>query len=385
MISRNILFFVTSLSVGGAELHVFNLCRYLVDHGMNAAVCSLKHGGALKTRFEDLGIPVHELPIMSLTDLAKPTVRKRIREILAAADPDVLHAHLYAAEGVGAAASLMSGLPLVVTRHSSGLEFNGLSRIVAVIAGFRTKRVIAVSEEAAEEAVRIGSARDSVVTIPNGVDTSRFRPLESALRESERARLMAEQFAAGCGPECLLIGSVSGLKSVKNFPMLVKAFAGIESSGTDKARLLVVGEGPLRGELEGLVSSLGLEQKVSFPGHSDRPEEYLPLLDVFVLPSLSEGVPMALLEAMSCGLACAASRVGGISDLLGDCGITFEPGDLEGLGEILGRLSADPSLRRELGRRARVRAMEYFDIEIWGSRTVAVYEELIGRYGRRSS
>ena len=144
-------------------------------------------------------------------------------------------------------------------------------------------------------------------------------------------------------------------------------------------RLLIVGEGSSREELEQLVSRLGLDGRVSLPGHSDRPEEYLPLLDMFVLPSFSEGVPIAMLEAMSSGLACTASRVGGIPELLGDSGITFESGDLEGLTGILRHLSGDASLRSELGRRARVRAMEFFDMEIWGSRTVAVYEELTGR------
>ncbi len=388
MISRNILLFVSSLEVGGAQLHVLDLCRYLAGHGMNTAVCSLKHGGVLKARFEDLGISVHELLIGSITDLAKPSVRMRIREILAAADPDILHAHLYHAEIVAAVAAAISDLPLVVTRHSSGLEFNGLRRMIAAIAGRRTQRVIAVSEEAAKEALKIGAGRGSVVTIPNGVDTSRFRPIESDLRESERDRIMRDQFPADCDPGCLLIGSVSGLKPVKNLSMLVEAFAAFESSpaaGKEGARLIIVGEGPLREELEILAEGLGLERKVSFPGHRDRTDEYLPLLDVFVLPSWSEGVPLALLEAMSCGLACVASRVGGMPGLLGDCGLFFEAGDIEGLVEILGRLAADVSLRQELGRRTRIRAMEHFDIEIWGSRTVAVYEGLTGRGVRRSS
>ena len=388
MISRNILFFVSSLEVGGAELHVLNLCGYLSGHGMNAAVCSLRNDGALKARFEELGIPVHELPIGSLADLVKPPVRMRIREILAAADPDILHAHLYHAEIVAAAASSMSGVPLVVTRHSSGLEFNGLRRIVAAIAGRRTQRVITVSKEAAKEALKIGADGDSVVTIPNGVDTSRFRPLESDLRGSEREGFIREQFPADCDPGCFLIGSVSGLKPVKNLSMLVEAFAAFESSpavGLEGARLIIVGEGPSREELERLVEGLGLERKVSFPGFSDRPEEYFPLFDAFVLPSLSEGVPMALLEAMSCGLACAASRVGGMPDLMGDCGITFDPGDTEGLVEVLGRLAADSTLRSDLGRRAMIRAMEYFDLEIWGNRTIDIYEELINPAGHRSS
>jgi glycosyltransferase involved in cell wall biosynthesis len=376
MMPRKILFFVTSFHPGGAELHLLNLCRYLAGQGMRLSVCTLDMEGGLRGRFEDLGVTIDELRIGSLGDIVRPAVRKRIREIVAAADPDIIHAHMYHAEIVAAFASSASGLPLVVTRHSAGLEFNGSRRIVAALAGRWTRRVIAVSSGAAEEALKIGASSDSVVIIPNGVDTSRFRPLEPALRESERIRLIEEHFPAGGGPESLIVGSVSGLKPVKNLPLLLNAFSALVSSGADAARLLIVGEGVLRGELEGLVASLELESIVSFPGHSDRPEEYLPLLDLFVLPSLSEGIPMAMLEAMSSGLACAASRVGGMPELLGDCGIMFESCDLAGLVDVMGRLAADPARRAELGRCARIRAMEYFDQEIWGSRTVAVYEEL---------
>ncbi len=378
MRSLNILFFVSSLRTGGAELHVLNLCRYLTGRGMRASVCTLDPGGNLRARFEELGVPVHDLTIGSLTDLARPKVRKLVDGIVDAAGPDILHAHMYHAEIAAALAASRSRVPLVVTRHSCGLEFNGFRKIPASIAGRWTRSVIAVSEEAAAEAVRLGASPSHVVTIPNGVDTSRFRPLEPALRESERSRLLEEHFPSGGSAECVLVGSVSGLKPVKNFPMLVTAFSRLEG-----AKLLIAGEGPSREELERLVSKYGLEGVVSLPGHSDMPEEYLPLFDLFVLPSRTEGVPMALLEAMSCGLACAASRVGGIPDLLGDCGITFDPGDPEGLSVLLGRLVSDPAMRADLGRRARIRAMEYFDIEIWGNRTVEVYEKSTGGNGNQ--
>jgi glycosyltransferase involved in cell wall biosynthesis len=377
MRSRNILFFVSSLGTGGAELHVLNLCGYLAGKGTAVSVCSLAGNGNLRPRFEELGVPVQELSIGSMTELARPAVRKRIDRIVAASQPDIIHAHMYHSEIVGAIASARSGVPLVVTRHSSGLEFNGHRRIWASIAGRWTRRVIAVSDEAAAEAVKLGASSGSVVTIPNGVDTSRFRPLDPALRESERARLFEEQFTPLGAVDPVLVGSVSGLKSVKNLPMLVTAFSRLGG-----ARLLIVGEGPSRGEIEKLVSRYGLEGDVSLPGNSDRPEEYLPLLDLFVLPSRTEGVPMALLEAMSCGLACAASRVGGIPGLLGDCGVTFDSGDLEGLAGILAKLVSDPALRADLGRRARIRAMEHFDLEIWGERTAAVYDSVASLGGR---
>jgi len=381
MMPLNILFFVSSLKIGGAELHVLNLCRYLTGRGVRASVCTLGREEALADRFEETGVAVYGLGLESLRDLARRSVRKRMKEMLSAVGPDVLHAHMFHAEVAAALASFLYGVPLVVTRHSAGLEFNGSRRIMAAVTGRRARRVIAVSEEAAGEAARTGAAGDSIIVIPNGVDTSRFRPMEPALRESEKARLLAENFTAGAGPGCLLIGSVSGLKPVKDLPTLLRAFSGLLPSGDHDARLIIVGEGRSRGELERLVSDLGVERHVSIPGHTDRPEEYLPLFDIFVLPSLSEGVPMALLEAMSCGVACVASRAGGMPGILGDCGITFESGDLNGLREILARLASDTPLRADMGRRARIRAMEFYGLELWGSRTVEVYEQLALRRG----
>jgi glycosyltransferase involved in cell wall biosynthesis len=315
---------------------------------------------------------VLELGITSLLDLARPSARKRIRAAVESSEPDIIHAHMYHAEIVAAAASSMTDIPLVVTRHSAGLEFNGSRRILSRLAGRRIRRIIAVSDEAAGEAVSMGAPAGSVITIPNGVDTSRFSPAGENLRKSERSRLMAENFTAGGGEGLLLVGAVSGLKPVKDFPVLVRALASL-----DEARLIIAGEGPSREELETLAESLGMESRVSFPGHTDRPEEILPFLDIFVLPSRSEGVPIALLEAMSCGLACVATGVGGIPGVLDGCGVLFEPGDAGALASILAGLSEDPGARAGMGRRARVRALERFDIEIWGSRTVAVYEDML--------
>jgi glycosyltransferase involved in cell wall biosynthesis len=366
------------LKTGGAEHHLLDLCSYLSRRGHVPSVCSLRKGGTLKPRFESSGVTVHELPIGSLRDLIRPRIRRRLREIVASARPDILHAHLYAAEAAGAVAAGMTGLPLVVTRHSSGLEFNGYRRIVAAATRRKIRRVIAVSDEAAAEAVRLGARPGSVVTIPNGVDTSRFRPADPDVRLSERERLLEEEFPGG-RPDCFLAGYVGGLKPGKGLETLLEAFAALKS-GTggpgESARLLLVGEGISREKLERQVADLGLQGEVALPGLTQRPEQYLQLLDLFVLPSYSEGVPIALLEAMSTGLACAVTGVGGMPSTLSDCGVVFDPGDTDGLSSIMADLASDEAGRLEMGRRARVRALERFDLEIWGSRMTAVYDGL---------
>ena len=377
MVPGDILLFISSLRTGGAELHALELCRYMIRRGVGVSVCTLGEGGELGDRFGEAGAAVYEAGIGSLGNLAGAAARRRVMSVVESASPDILHAHMYHAEMVAALASRLSGLPLVVTRHSSGLEFNGLRRFAARMAGRWTRRVIAVSGDAAREALRLGARVDEVVTIHNGVDTGRFRPMENPLRESERERLVGEHFQPREAPVRLLTGTVSGLKPVKNLSMMVRAFAALDPAVAGEAGMIITGEGPSRTELEDLVSDLGLEGRVVLPGRTDRPEELLPLLDVFILSSRSEGAPMALLEAMSCGLAIVATRVGAVPELLADCGITVDPGDAGAMTAAIERLANDYSLRAELGRRARVRALEYFDIEIWGERTLQVYRELL--------
>ena len=147
--------------------------------------------------------------------------------------------------------------------------------------------------------------------------------------------------------------------------------------GAPGIRFVIFGEGGERASLAALSLDLGIEPLVSLPGMRGNLERVYPLLDVFMLPSWSEGVPMALLEAMSSGVACVASEVGGVGEVLADAGLLARPGDEDAFTESLQYLVTNIDRRKELGRRARVRVLERYNVDIWGERILAVYRSVL--------
>lgn len=389
---RKVLLVISSLSPGGAENHLLNLCRYLVSVSCVPAVLTISEKRTpIRGLLESEGVEVIDFPLDSLAGLLRPRKLASLRRIAAEARPHVIHAHLYHGEVVASIASILTGVPMVATRHSAGLEFGGTRKWITRILCGRRVLVIAVSAEAAGEAVRLGTPKGRVETIPNGVDTERFRPLDPSRRRARREEFIKRHFGAPQGEDGLLIGTLGGLKKVKNLPVFIRMIPVLKAAwkdGAPRARFVMCGEGPERRELEDLSRRLGLGADIAMPGFVGDPEELLPLLDIFVLPSITEGAPMALLEAMACGIACVASGVGAIPSILGGesgtgggldaVGIVVKSRDPEGFAGAVLQLAADEAQRRALGERARSRAVSDFGLDAWGRRTLNVYEKAAG-------
>jgi glycosyltransferase involved in cell wall biosynthesis len=387
-----ILFFTSSLRTGGAEHHILNLCRWLRSAGHESAVCAMSSAeGGLETILLDESVSIFRLPLESLRSLPSPRVVSGLRRITRNFRPHLLHAHLFHAEVAAAFASVLARVPVIATRHSAGLEFRGWRRLAARALAHRFAACVAVSREAAEEACATGHRRERVTVIPNAVDPGRFRPIDEPERERRRIALAAELFPKGVPRPFVLIGSAGGLKPVKNFSLMLRVAARLISEtapGTPApaSRFVIFGEGDERSSLETLSRDLGIDSIVSLPGRRDDLEALYPLLDVFVLPSLREGAPMALLEAMSSGVACLASNVGGVGDVLADAGALERSGDECAFSAALQQLTLNEDRRKELGRRARVRVLERYNLDIWGERILAVYRTaLTGRISRVGS
>jgi glycosyltransferase involved in cell wall biosynthesis len=380
-----ILFFTSSLRTGGAERHLLNLCRYLRATGHETAVCTLSPvEDGLERAFIDEGVRLFRLPLGSLRRLPAPRNISSIRRIVRTFEAQIIHAHLFHAEVAAAFASLVAPVALVATRHSAGLEFGGWHALAARLIAPRFGACIAVSEGAAEEAVRKGFPPGKVALIPNAVDPERFHPLAEADRERGREALVAEIFPGAASRRFLLIGSAGGLKAVKNHALMLRSAARLASErrpgpGSPELLFAIFGEGEERAALERLRHELGIDRIFALPGARDDLEAIYPLLDVLLLPSWNEGVPMALLEAMSSGVACVASDVGDVRTVLEGAGIVAPRGDEDSLVETLRRLAARGDEVRELGRTARVRVLERYNVDLWGERTLSVYRSVLPR------
>ncbi len=384
-----ILFLVSGLGAGGAENHLLSLGRYLARAGHEPSVCTLDRSeGGLEAAFIREGIPLFRLPLGSLGRLAAPRFVSGLRRVLAASRPDAVHGHLYHAEIVAGLASFLSSAPVLTTRHSAGIEFRGSRALVARAFARRFASCVAVSDEAAREAVETGFRPGIVQVLPNAVDPDRFQPVPSPERRRRRDALLAALFPGADPTGVLLAGSVGGLREVKNFPLLVRAAArlarGSDGGKVPSLRFVIFGEGRERGTIEAVARALEIEDRLSLPGHRGDLAEIYPLLDIFALPSSREGVPLALLEAMSSGVACVATAVGGVPGVLAEAGLLVPPDDEGALAAAIGSLAEDDRARFELGRLARVRVLERYSLEIWGERMLEIYRAAAGRGRGRS-
>jgi len=381
MDSLRVLFFISSLSCGGAENHLLNLCGYLAGRGDQVSVCSLSAGGDdLEDRFRESGARIYYLNLPSLASLINPLYLIRLGRLVREISPDLIHAHLYHAEAAASAASLFTDAPLVVTRHSFGLEFNGIRRLISRLASSRVSHLIAVSPQAAAEAKSTGLDGKRLSVIESGVDTELFRPLSESSREKDRRALAVSLFGMERSEDMLLTGSLGGLRPVKNFPLflqMARELRNMDRPFSERLRFVIFGEGKKREELIALADKMDIGDVTAFPGMTRKPQKVLPLLDLFVLTSDSEGVPVALLEAMSCGLPCVASRVGGIPDVVGQGTILPEAGDLKGFVQGARSLLGDEKRRARMGAANRELAAERYALGIWGGRNLEVYKSLL--------
>jgi len=218
---------------------------------------------------------------------------------------------------------------------------------------------VAMSRAIREEMLAAGVPGERIALVPHGVDTERFRPADAAERAALRARLGL--------PDGVLAAWSGRLLRGKGLETLLGAFARVAGDVPD-LRLLLVGSGEgqalsVEDELRRRAAEAGLAERIVFTGRVERVEDVLRAADLFVFPSVFEGLGISLVEAAACGLAAVASRTGGIVDVVEDgrSGLLVAPGDASALGEGLRVLGTDPARRSAMGREARRVALARFD------------------------
>jgi len=220
---------------------------------------------------------------------------------------------------------------------------------------------------------QVGVADEMIRLICNGVDIERFRPVQQERQDSILPRGFADR-------DSIVIGSVGRLEPVKDQLTLVRAFNELCLSRPQdvRLRLVLIGDGSLRHELESLVVQCGIQNRVWLAGSVENVPQLLQAMDVFVLPSLAEGISNTILEAMACGLPVVATRVGGNEELVvdGETGFLVSRADPGAMAEALLRYLEDDTLRDRQGAAARRRAEKNFSIHGMVNRYLEVYDEL---------
>ena len=343
---------VWSLEVGGMERVVIHLARGLPDQGFAAELVTL--AGADSPMGQSLDGLVHwELSKRPGLDLG---LARSLASLVRRTGAALLHAHNTLSLLYAVLASLMTRTPVVGTLHGANFEGPPRHRQLRRWLSRRCASVTCVSRdalEAARDQDRIDPRRLRLVY--NGIDTDQVK---AALGQREAAR--AE---LGLEPDAGVIISVGRLSHEKDYATLLAALTE-PAWGQRPPVLLLVGDGPERGALEARAQELGLGERARFLGERDDVPRLLAASDAFTLSSLSEGVSMALLEAMAAGLPVAATRVGGTPEVVlpGQTGLLVPPQDPQALAKALGGLLSDPELARRMGSAGAARVEEHFSL-----------------------
>lgn len=347
---------------GGAEYMLIQLAEELRRRGhIIVPVGPAKGLGWLDKVLRERGFEPEQFRLRRALD---PQCLREMIAMLRAHRVDIVHGHEFTMALYGAAAARFLRKPAVITIHSAQYVSLALRRRAALGWAARSSAAtVAVSAETARTLEhRLWLRPGSVTTIHNGIVE---RP---GTAEGVRAGL-------DVGSDEILILAVGNLYPVKGHPVLLEALHLVDGERAGKWRLVVAGRGRKKPILEERARELGLADRVQFLGHRDDVPNLLAAADIFVMPSLREGLPLAVLEAMFAGKAIVATGVGGIPEAItsGEHGILVPPGDAAALSRALSQALGDAALRRRFGTAARARAQAEFQVGHMADRYERVY------------
>lgn len=370
---------VTRLAVRGVPRHVLDVAAGL-DHRRFAvevlAGASEPGEGDLWDEARQRGITAHYLPSLrrSVSPLGDAMSLAGIYHRIRRGRYDVVHTHISKAGILGRLAARLAGVPAVLhTYHGQAEELRGggpASRMYLRCercAAAWCDALVAVSQGTAQQCLANGIGRpEQYRVIHNGIEVTRFAGLRGSASP-----------LSGCGPGPH-IGAIGSLTPEKGIEALLHVLPGLARQWPDVC-LHVVGDGRLRPELEHLAARLHLQQRVRFTGIVADVRPWLANLDVFAMPSLQEGLPTVLLEAMASACAVVAARVGGIPEIVEHDvhGLLVPAGQVAPLEAALRELLQDPVRRERLGRAAQERVRTAFGLDHMLAQLAAEYERLL--------
>lgn len=361
---KKVLHVITDTNIGGAGRYLLNLLSAWDESRYSVAV-ACPSGGELEKRLKSLGVKVYPLKggekSFSISHVAQ------ILGIIAREKVDLIHTH---ASLSGRIAGRLLGRRVVLTRHWMGKKSEmGLLRrwMNWIIYRLLTDRVIAVSRAVKVSLIEIGVPAWLIKTVYNGINISNSFENCGKLR-------MELNIPKGVP----LLGMIARLVPEKGHEYAIKAMPEILRRFPD-ARLVLVGDGPSRTYLEDLCERVGVKERVIFLGFRRDVEEIAIDFDVILMPSLSEGLPLALLESMALGKPVVASEVGGIPEVIKDGinGVLVPPEDAGALAERIIGLLMSNEMREKLGENARQTVLSKFTAKIMAENTMRIYDELL--------
>ena len=348
---------VSSLQVGGMEHFVVRMAAAQKALGHDVTIMAIQAGGALRKEAEALGLPVVELGGAG----KGLRVLRGMKEFLRLR-PDIIHVHNTASLHYALIGKRVSGAKIVMTAHGRG---KGGGRSHGAESWAKTDAVVAVSRAVGRDMAEVPGNRLSVIL--NGVEPTAAK----RSRQDVRAEL-------GIGESEIVGIIVARIDAMKGHDDLIAAWEKLQAAGK-KAILLIAGDGEARTAREKLARDNGLDaQQVQFLGFRNDAPDLLAACDFFLLPSLTEGLPLSVLEAMAQGLPVVATDVGGIPELVTDGvhGLLVPPKNPDLLASAIEKVVDDAALRERFGEAGKRRVTEEFSFDTM----IYQYEAVYGRF-----
>lgn len=359
-----ILYVALDMDLGGLQRIVHLLIEGLNRRRFEPVLCCFDRGGVFYDALRSEGVRgriLHRRPGPFDGTLLRNLIRYvRENEI------DVIHSQNACALYAGLA-GLVTGVPVIHTDHGRLVPDKRSAILEDWLASHFLHAIVGVSEElTAYLNSRLGIAAKKLKTIVNGVDTDRFMPVTRERKDALRAQ-------NGLGPHDLVLGTVCRFDPIKNLPFMISSMPEIVKQ-LPHAKLVIVGEGPMRQSLEEIIHALGMAQYIAIWPRRHDIEQVMPQFDVYVCTSLSEGTSMTILEAMACGLPIVASAVGGNRSLIDSTnGFLFSVKDVEAYVSNVVSLFLDSARMDSMGAESRIRAERLYPLRRTRQRYQSLY------------
>jgi len=361
----NMMQLVNGFAIGGGEMKVLELVQRLDKDRYDITVCSVGQGGPLEAEFRKAVPRVEVYEKKFSFDLSLVT---KVARLMREQHIEILQTTLFYADVIGAYAAALAKVPVVISWEAVTGPFRWYHFWSYQLAMKKIDRVVAVSEDIRQRVIRERKlSPDKVVTIHYGVDLNKFAPQTPGLQRS----------AIGVSDDQIVLGTVARFDYPKGHKYLIAAAPAIVRQFPN-VRFVLVGDGPLRQQVEDQIENLGMKEHFILLGFRRDITQLLGLFDLFILPSLSEGLPNAVLEAMACSNPVVATAVNGVVEVVdhGQTGLLVPPGDPDRLAGAVIELLQSPDRMKQMGRNGQGRVARFFSVEQQLRKFESLYQSL---------